>query len=436
MAIRDQVIAHPRIRPQSEDARAPVRAADQVRRRRTDLALSVFFDLAPLEAQWRRLETIGDCTVFQCYDWLAAWQRNIGRATRTTPVIVVGHARSGEPALILPLAVRAFGPIRQLTFLGRELGDYNAPLLGPMFLETCAPHAFPALWAQIGALLAGDPRSRHDLVVLDKMPERVGAQANPLMELDLTLNPSGAYLTALAAADWESFYAAKRSSATRRRDRTKRKRLAEHGEVRMVTPEDPAEIAATLATLIDQKRRAFARMGVSDIFARAHQRDFYLDLATNPRTRELVHVSRLQVGELFAAINFGLAFRGGYLHILASYDEGPLSRFGPGAAHLHELMRHALERGCSFFDFTIGDEPYKRDWSDTEIKLFDHVGATTARGRAAASVVETLRAAKRRIKQSPQLWSAAQRLRAALASLSRKASGEKAASGAHQDAGS
>lgn len=434
MAFPDQTMAHARTYPEAGSVRALVPPQDATTKDASaqgqvrvpaDIALSVAFDLAPLETEWRRLQEVGDCTVFQCFDWLAAWQRHIGRHTGTRPVIVLGRGRSQELLFILPLAVNGSGPIRKLTFLGRELCDYNAPLLATSFAEACSPHAFGRLWADIRGLLAEDPRSRHDIVLLDKMPERVGDQPNPLMQLAVELNPSGAYLTSLSAATWEAFYKAKRSSATRRRDRTKRKRLAESGEVCLVTPEDPAEIAQTLTALIEQKRRAFARMGVADIFARPDQRDFYLDIATNSSARGLVHVSRLQVGSAFAAINLGLEFRGGYYHVLASYDEGPLSRFGPGAAHLHDLMRRALERGCRLFDFTIGDEPYKRDWCDAETRLFDHVAAATPRGWAVAKAVAGTRRVKRSIKQSAVLWPAVLRLRATLASITRQSAPEK-----------
>jgi CelD/BcsL family acetyltransferase involved in cellulose biosynthesis len=67
-----------------------------------------------------------------------------------------------------------------------------------------------------------------------------------------------------------------------------------------------------------------------------------------------VHVSRLEVGDAIAAANLGLVFRGCYYHVLASFDDGELSRFGPGVAHLHDLLRHAIEGGCTMFDFTIG----------------------------------------------------------------------------------
>ena len=129
-----------------------------------------------------------------------------------------------------------------------------------------------------------------------------------------------------------------------------------------------------------QKARSFARMGVGNLFAKPGHAEFYRALATDPATSQMVHVSRLDVGTTPAAINLGLTYRDCYYHLLASYDDGEVSRFGPGAAHLHDLMQLAIERGLKIFDFTIGDERYKRDWCDTELKLFDcHRGGELAR---------------------------------------------------------
>ena len=69
-------------------------------------------------------------------------------------------------------------------------------------------------------------------------------------------------------------------------------------------------------------------------------------------------------------------FRGTYYLLLAGYDDGDVGRFGPGSLQLLEMFQHAIEqRPASVFDFTIGDEPYKREWCDTEMQLYDHVSA-------------------------------------------------------------
>jgi CelD/BcsL family acetyltransferase involved in cellulose biosynthesis len=105
--------------------------------------------------------------------------------------------------------------------------------------------------------------------------------------------------------------------------------------------------------------------------------------------------------------------------LLASYDDGEASRFGPGVAHLHDLMQYAIENGCRVFDFTISDERYKRDWSDTELTLYDHISAATLRGALVALQLTAAQRLKRWIKQTPLLWSLVSRARAWVGMLRR-----------------
>jgi CelD/BcsL family acetyltransferase involved in cellulose biosynthesis len=273
-----------------------------------------------------------------------------------------------------------------------------------------------ALFADVCRQIAERPGLVFDAVELTKMPETVGDQPNPFMALATALNPSGAHSTRLADK-WDDFYNDKRSSATRRRDRTKRKRLGDLGEVRFVTAETDQDIAGTLDTLIAQKSQAFNKMGVPDLFAKPGHRAFFHAVATDPSARGLIHVSRLDVGQTPAATNLGLILGGAYYHMLASYDAGPVSRFGPGAAHLQDLMAYAINRGCHTFDFTIGDERYKREWSDRALLLHDHRCSVTLKGWVAMLPAEAIARVKRVLKQTPFLWRAVSKGRAMVAAL-------------------
>src|SRR5262245_56062594 len=200
------------------------------------IALALYADLATVEQDWRAFERTADCTVFQAFDWLSTWHRHLGQRAGVIPAILVGRRPDGEMLFLLPLAVVP-GLVRRLAFFGCALCDYNAPLLAPDFSDEVTPEQFLALWQEIRGLVMR--RHPYDMVELMKMPGLVGTQRNPMLALAVGLNPSGAHLTELAAT-WDEFYQAKRSSATRRRDRTKRKKLGEFGEVAFVTPAEPA----------------------------------------------------------------------------------------------------------------------------------------------------------------------------------------------------
>jgi CelD/BcsL family acetyltransferase involved in cellulose biosynthesis len=354
-----------------------------------------------MEPEWTAFQRTAACTVFQTFEWLVKWQQHIGTLRGTRPAIVLGRHEQGVLLFILPLAIEKRGPIRRLTWLGSDLCDYNAPLIAPDFWRHVGD--FAALWREAQQRLQSSPRLRFDFVDLQKMAETVGGERNPLLSLPMQRNASSAHVATLSGS-WDEFYKARRSSETRKKERKQLRRLGELGDVRFVDVGDKPEITRTIATLMQQKSKTFARMGVEDLFARPGYRAFWLDAAMT--LRGVTHVSQLDVGSTIAATSLGLIHRGCYYLVLSSYHDGEVMRFGPGRAHLHELLRHAIEHGIRHFDFTIGDEPYKRDWADIEVRLYDHLQAATLRGAIVITIISAFRRTKRLIKTTPVLWRA------------------------------
>lgn len=392
-------------------------------------AAGIWFELydrlEDVEVLWRAFEANANCTVFQRFDYLLAWQKHIGTRHGSRPLIWVLRGAGEEILGIAPFALdRNHGCIR-LCWLGQDNSDYCGPLLDKGFEHRISSASFVRLWTEFSEATGNEPSFAFDYTDLRKMPERIGEQRNPFLALSVLPNPSNAHLMRMWG-EWETFYSDKRSSSTRRRDRTKRKRLGEIGEVRMVTPDSEPEIEAAFRTLIEQKSAALARMGACNLFGKPGVRDFYLDLATNPRSRPFVHVSKLMVGNCQASTNLGFEHHGRYYYVLASYDNGDVSRFGPGVAHLRDLMHRAIDRGMKEFDFTIGDESYKSEWADVEIKLFDHVSASSWRGFPWATEERLKIRLRRAIKQNAWLWAFALKFRAKIGSF-RKSPADPAA---------
>ena len=82
-------------------------------------------------------------------------------------------------------------------------------------------------------------------------------------------------------------------------------------------------------------------------------------------------------------------------------------------------MHEAIGRGLGVFDFTIGDERYKRDWCDTELKLYDYIAPASWRGVFVAVPLIAAKRLKRWIKQMPAVWNAFSAARSLIGSLAR-----------------
>lgn len=379
---------------------------------RPDIQLSLHGDLAEVEAEWRAFEAQADCTAFQSFDWLSSWQRHIGAGEGRQPAIVIGR-QNGYVLFILSLMLST-GTLRRVEWLGEFLVNAGAPLLARDFAKRVSAAQFKALWGDIELLLR--ERLNHDLLDLGKIPETVGAQANPMLALALTPHANDSYLVRLTGT-WDEFYAAKRSSSWRKTDKKKRNKLSKFGDVKFTTVTDRSDIERTIDALIAQKKDSYASLGVANMFEWPGYRDFYIDMASDPKRHDLIHVSNVSVGGTIVAASFGLTMHGNYDYVLAGYSMGEMGACSPGTVHLQELMKLFLERGFTTFDFNIGDEPYKREWFDVETKMYDYVAPASLRGHVVAAMMRVSREIKRFIKRNPSIWPAIRKARSLIGSL-------------------
>ncbi|WP_204276852.1 hypothetical protein, partial [Escherichia coli] len=92
------------------------------------------------------------------------------------PLVVVVRAAAGAPPLmILPLCRYREDGLTVISFADIRVADYCAPVVDPGW--TIAPEGLRALWRRIERALPAC-----DIVRLRKLPDRVGATANPLLQ--------------------------------------------------------------------------------------------------------------------------------------------------------------------------------------------------------------------------------------------------------------
>lgn len=374
------------------------------------LRLDIYDSLDAVKPVWLDFEHTALLTPFQTTAWLYQWYAHIGALEKIRPVVVVGHDDSGV-LFLLPLQIET-GVLRKLSWLGNELCDYNGPLIAVDYALRASGFSMPDIWRQLLKTVNAMHHLQHDYVRLEKMSAQICGADNPMLELGVSYGPSNAYRTPMIGG-WDEFYNSKRDGRDRNRDRSSRRKLEEIGPVDLVTPDDAIGIRASVDALITQKSARFDQKGISNFLLRPGYVNFYRALAQEQR--DLVHVSQLNVGQIVASTTLGLTFRGGYYYVLNSFAIGQTDRFGSGKLHMRELMKTHIDKGFDAFDFTIGDEAYKMEWCDSKIQLYDHMDASTMKGRAALACLTALQSTKRYIKQTPVLWNTYAKLRGALA---------------------
>lgn len=335
----------------------------------------------------------------QSAQWVGAWVAHGGGDGLFASVL-----EAGRPVFCLALEVVQSGPFRVARFMGGSHANGNFPLClaGSMPVERLQA-LFQAIHAQ---------RPDIDLLRLERLADEIDGQRNPLLALSHRPSPNVALAVDLAGG-FEALLARTSAKRKRKKHRSQTRKFDAAGGFRRVTAKDGAEVDRLLQAFLAMKEQRFRKMGIPNVFADRGVQAFFAALfkkgLTSTPPRFVLH--GLEVGGKLRAVT-GSSLAGSRLVCeFGAIMEDELAFASPGDFLFFENIREAAESGMKLYDFSVGDEPYKRLWCDTEITQYDVLVALSPKGRAYGRVLEAASALKARIKGSPFLWRIVKRLR-------------------------
>src|SRR5450631_163741 len=125
-------------------------------------AIELVHDLAGTEAIWRGLENARQsCTPYQSFDFVQAWQRNVGTHEGLTPFIVIAYDAERRPLMLLPLAVKHSYGARCASFMGGKHSTFNMALWDKDFATTATAADLDGLMAALSERHEADVLALH-----------------------------------------------------------------------------------------------------------------------------------------------------------------------------------------------------------------------------------------------------------------------------------
>ncbi|MGK0437181.1 MAG: CelD/BcsL family acetyltransferase involved in cellulose biosynthesis [Paracoccaceae bacterium] len=332
-----------------------------------------FNSLEACRETWHQFESTAEHYLFQSYSWQHCWYDKVGH-TKVEPRIIVVRQGSNATVLLLPLCIQRRRGLRELTFMGGLVTDYHAPMIAadwqPSEIE------FVALWQQIRLAVSG-----FDLVWFEKQPKLVNNVVNPLSRLfqkEMALSHS---LT--LDAPWQELYQHKVSKRIRADSRRQLKRLNEVGELKFEVEVTAERASQIIDKMIEQKRSRYKNMGVYDLFDEVGYQQFFTSLHQHWQAPGKVHISAFSVNDTIIATHWGLVDQARFYYLMPSYEAGDWAKFSAGRLLLEEMIQWSIDNGLQEFDFSFGDEAYKKSWCDVSTPLFLSVQANSILGKSA-----------------------------------------------------
>jgi CelD/BcsL family acetyltransferase involved in cellulose biosynthesis len=291
-------------------------------------------------------------TVFQTYEWLASWWK-VFHARKELLVLTVRH----EATLVglAPFMVDASGGKHVLRFASDSNADYCDIIASRQYKQ-------PVLDAIFEHLVNG--REAWDKIILNNVP--AGSSTIPLLSQlclrhrlwRLLHHHTDCPALMIHGRQSEASMVLQKQSLKRPYHYFQSQAQLDFRDLTTL-----AEAHAYLPRFFDQHINRWKDTGSPSLFLNPLTRQFYAELLEHLWPKGWLVFSLVESGGQPIAFHYGFEYDGCFLWYKPSFDVVH-RKHSPGNLLLRFLVKRAIDRGCREFDFTIGDEPFKRRYSN------------------------------------------------------------------------
>jgi CelD/BcsL family acetyltransferase involved in cellulose biosynthesis len=359
------------------------------------VAVQITIEAASADALDRYRSFAHDCVsgMAQLPLWVECWTEAV-----RPDALIVGVWKGSRQCMAIPLEVVRRRGAHVASFMGRTHANGNFPVL----TRDCGPLS-PIDLRKAIAKAVSSARPDIDLILLERQIENVDGVPNPFAAFPRTESVNVALATSLS----DGFDGVLERHSGKRRRKKRRyqiRKFEQAGGYRRITARAPDEVKELLEAFLRMKAARLEAFGLPDTFSPDEIKQFLALLFLRATTdKASFFLDGLEVGGQLRAVTGSSQAFGRIVCEFGAISDDELTAASPGEFLFFDNILEACQDGYQLYDFSVGDEPYKRMWSDIEIRQFDCWLPLTARGRYHAGLHRLATSAKRRFKSSPKL---------------------------------
>ena len=351
----------------------------------------------------------------QSAGWILNWAEQVG-----PDLLVATLSAEGRPVLSLALEVTAKGSFRVARFMGDRHANGNFVACDPQWLARADIPAIRSLLATIAKA-----RPDIDLVALERLLPDLDGVTKPLALLDHFASPNLSLAVDLGGG-FDALLLRASGKRKRKKHRSQMRKFEAVGSHRRIEARTADEVDRLLDAFFEMKEFRFRKMGISNVFGDEQVRAFFRALFTHALAEDkpsfVLH--GLEVAGKLRAVTGSSRSGKRLICEFGAIAEDDLGNTSPGDFLFFDNIQEACETGFAVYDFSVGDEPYKRLWCDIETQHFEVLVPLTLKGRALAVTLRQGARFKAFIKNSPTIWKLTKMLRRKTAGQAAPTTGE------------
>ena len=121
--------------------------------------------------------------------------------------------------------------------------------------------------------------------------------------------------------------------------------------------------------------------GIDDL-DRPGYRQYYTTMTERFTWPGALLIAALELDGKILSAGWHLSFDRRFIFFVTTFESGEWAHFSPGRLLLEDLLERSFANGMTIFDFTVGDESYKLEYSDQKLMLHQVSIPVTVMGKA------------------------------------------------------
>lgn len=337
-----------------------------------DYEIKIFTELnQSLKNDWNSLELNSSNYCFQTYDWFDHWVNKYRKNNKENLLQVVVIKKNSRLQCILPFEIESKFKIKVLKWASNNQTDYCSPIISKDFDPS--KETFINLFKKIIKEI-----KNFDIIYFTKQPEYINSIKNPFTNFLKNYEDSKIYYINLPKT-WDDFTSITLKKDFHLQNLRKKKSLKKLGNLKYKVLINPDEKKKYLDELFIQKNIRLSSRNIKEAF-KLIDFEFYKEFEKISLKNISTHVSSLELDNEIIAIHWGIIHKNRFYYLLLSMKEGKFKRFSPGRLLISLLIRWSISKKLKIFDFTLGEEDYKKSWSNSEFILYNYIYLNNIKG--------------------------------------------------------
>lgn len=285
---------------------------------------------------------------FQKFEWQRLWFNQNHKYNKKIKCYIIIVLRDDEVIMILPLSIQEKLNIKFLTWSGFPFSDYNSPLIKKDLKIN--QNDFDLIWKKV----LTNNKNQFDCIIFENQPYKIEQEINPFQ----------IYLNSKANNFFYGIKFDKLVSFNKKEinnSKYQKRKLNNIGKLEFKIAKKKEEKKRVLNFLIKHKSYQYKKTKAWNLMKYDIYRNFFI--LSNLKLENSNYISYLTLDDKIIASHVGFIYKNRCYYLFPTYNE-IYKKFSPGKILLMEIIEDCKNKMVNYFDFTIGNENYKKKYSN------------------------------------------------------------------------